>query len=131
MGLRELEIKVGNLAFVKSVVGDPCAVGRPPHGGALEQLFAVDPPGDGVLDAGFLAAVGGESDLVAALGVAEPEVAILEEGFEPAIGAGGGIELPAARRPAATATSPTTWAHRSRCVGLADLFGALRGEVVV
>src|SRR5260370_8993973 len=131
MGVGELEIKVGNVALVKAVVGDPCAVGRPPHGGALEQLFAVDPAGDGVLDAGFLAAVGGESDLVAALGVAEPEVAILEEGFEPAIGAGGGIELPAARPPAPTAPSPTTSPHRSRYVGLANLFASLRGEVVV
>src|SRR5262249_18489630 len=75
-GLTKGQVIVGDLAFIEAVIGDLLAVRRPPHGGALEQLLAVDPAGGTVLDAGLLAAVGGDGEFVAALGVTDPQVAV-------------------------------------------------------
>ena len=41
--LIDLEVVVGYLLFVEPVVGDPAAVGGPPHGRPLTELFTVDP----------------------------------------------------------------------------------------
>jgi len=84
--LVHLQVIVRHLLLVESVIGDSRAVGRPPHRGALCQLFAVHPARGPVLDAVLFAAVGGERNGVAAVGRTQPHVAILVERFQRLVG---------------------------------------------
>ena len=65
-GLLQGEVVVLDLLLVEAVEGDLRRVGRPPHGGVLEQFLAVGPARRAVLDAVLLVAVGGDGDLVLA-----------------------------------------------------------------
>ena len=128
--LVHLEVVVRDLFLVESVVGHPTVVGGPPHGGALAELFAVDPARRSVLDPVGLAAVGRDRDL-AAVAVAQPQIAVAIERLALAVGRIGRIELPATlgraagRTPsAAAATTP------GRGLGDADLGRRTRGDVV-
>src|SRR4029078_11625788 len=57
-------------------IGELRSVRRPPHRGALSQLFAVDPAGRTVLDPRLDAAVARDLDGICAARVADPHVAI-------------------------------------------------------
>ena len=103
-GLRHLQVVVGHLALVESVVRDLLSIGRPPERGALRQLFAVHPTGRAVLDPLGGAAVGGHRHDVGAGRVAHPEVVVLVERDVRAVGRHLLGELAAALRRSAGAT---------------------------
>ena len=127
LGLVHLQDVIGDLALVEPVVGQLLAVRRPPHGVALGQLLAVDPAGRTVLDAVLDAAFSGDGDLVLAVGVAQPDVAVAIEGLELLVGGDGLGELPAALGPSHT-TAAQAFGRGGRSTAFDGLFG---GQVVL
>ena len=128
LGLIELKVVVDDLFFVEAVVRDLAAVGRPPDGARLAELFAVDPARRTVLDAILVVAVSRDRRLVGPIGVAHPQIAIAIERFQLAVGGVGRGGLPAAfdARATASTTAPAAAASVRRGTKLGC---AARGDV--
>ena len=129
LGLRLVErhVVVAHLALVEAVVRELAAVGRPPHRRALAQLFAVHPAGGAVFDAACGAAVGRDRARVAAVGGAQPDVAIVVEGLQRAVRRSRRLELPPAIR---RSPRPTCLARPPGPAAAANLRRLQRRDVV-
>src|SRR5262249_55636704 len=106
LGLIELQEVIRYGTLVEAIESDLLAVRGPPDRGDLSQLFAVNPARCSILDSRLLIAVRRNGDLIAAVGVAQPQIAVTVEGFQLFIRREGRIKLSpaleAARPPMAT-----------------------------
>src|SRR5262249_33781954 len=116
LGLIELQKVIRNGTLIEAIEGDFLAVRRPPDRGDLAQLLAVNPARRAVLDARLLIAVCRNGDLIAAGGVAQPQIAVTVEGFELFIRRNGRIELPPALQAARPTPATSGRAGRGRVI---------------
>ena len=129
LGLIELQVVVGNAALVEAIERHLAAVGRPPDGGDLIELFAVDPARGAVLDALVGAAVAGDGGLGLGGEIHQIDVAVLVVVLGPqrAVRRIGGGVLASALRRALSAPAP---AAAGRVGGLAERRRLPRRDVV-
>ena len=116
LGLIELQVVVGNAALVEAIERHLAAVGRPPDGGDLIELFAVDPARGAVLDALVGAAVAGDGGLGLGGEIHQIDVAVLVVVLGPqrAVRRIGGGVLASALRRALSAPAPAAAGRRRR-----------------